>query len=77
MKNQSPVNIGICTVSIRFVRYWCDRAGHQRLDRVDWTDHRATKNNTHNRTDIKVERCIIKLSRIEVIGRTRSIGNFT
>jgi transposase-like protein len=48
-------------VSARFVRYWCNRAGDHRLDRVDWTDHRTTKHQTHNRTNTKIERCIIKL----------------
>jgi hypothetical protein len=45
-------------VSEKYVHYWCDRAGDHR---VDWTDHRTTKSQIHNRTNTKIERCIIKL----------------
>ena len=47
-------------VSLSFVRYWNNRAGDQRLDRVDWKDHRTTRTQTHNRTSSKVERCILR-----------------
>jgi transposase-like protein len=48
-------------VSVSFVYRWVQRAGVQRLDRVDLTDHRTTKRKTPNRTNPKVERCVIQL----------------
>jgi hypothetical protein len=56
-------------VLARFVRYWCDRAGDHRLDRVDRTDHRTTKRQTHNRTNTKKLNGVLssceKISRIK------------
>jgi transposase len=48
-------------VSEMFVRYWNQRAGCQRIDRVDWTDHRTTRSTPHNRTKPNVERCVLKI----------------
>ncbi|MDR2117688.1 MAG: hypothetical protein LBP87_15025, partial [Planctomycetaceae bacterium] len=47
-------------VSEYFVRYWCHRADHQRLDRVDWNDRRNIRGETHNCTHPNVEYCVIK-----------------
>jgi transposase len=47
-------------VSDKFIRRWCVRAGNQRIDRVDWSDHRKKRKKTHNRTSLQVERCIVK-----------------
>ncbi|MDR1479850.1 MAG: helix-turn-helix domain-containing protein, partial [Planctomycetaceae bacterium] len=48
-------------VSVSFVRRWVQRAGVQRLDRVDWSDHRTTRDQTHNRTSSKIECCILRM----------------
>jgi transposase len=53
-----PVRFG---VSVSFVRRWKERAGTRRLDRVDWSDHRTTRNKTHNRTPLEVERSILQM----------------
>jgi hypothetical protein len=47
-------------VSDKFVRRWCSRAGNQRFDRVDWSNHRKERKKTHNRTSLQVERCIVR-----------------
>ncbi len=46
-------------VSVSTVAYWVGRAGGQRLDRVDFTDHKRGR--AWNRTDIRVEQKIIDL----------------
>jgi hypothetical protein len=48
-------------VSERFVRYWYQRAGNKRIDRVKLTDRRTTRLATHNRTGPEIERCVIGL----------------
>lgn len=43
------------------VQYWVQRAGRQRLDRVDWTDHRQQPRAAPNRTPAPVEARIVRL----------------
>jgi hypothetical protein len=48
-------------VSLRFVRYWCERAGDTPIGRIDWRDHRSDRGVTHNRTNHKIERCVLEI----------------
>ena len=61
-------------ISVRTVQYWVQRAGTQRLDRVDWGDHRHTGHAAPNRTPATREDAILELRR--VLQRTSLLGEY-
>lgn len=50
-------------VSLRTVQHWVKRAAAQRLDRVDWTDHRRQPRVAVNRTPAPVEQQVVQTRR--------------
>jgi hypothetical protein len=48
-------------VSVRLVQYWVQRAGPERLDRVDWSDRRARGHAAPNRTPARLEDRVLTL----------------
>jgi hypothetical protein len=48
-------------VSMRLVQYWVQRAGPERLDRVDWSDRRARGHAAPNRTPAALEDRVLAL----------------
>ncbi len=50
-------------VPVRTVQYWMARAGGQRLDRVDWSDHRHRSHRASQRTSPLVEDRVLALRR--------------
>jgi len=50
-------------VDLRTVQYWLARAAGQRLDRVDWADHRFCSHRAANRTSPPVEDRVLALRR--------------
>ena len=64
-------------VSLRTVQHWVRRAQDLRLDRVDWTDHRARRGWAPNRTAPALEAQVLQLRqrlRQSVLGETGAIA---
>ncbi len=49
--------------SLRSVQHWVARAADQRLDRVDWSDHRTRPHHAPHRTSPRVEERVLTLRR--------------
>jgi hypothetical protein len=49
-------------VALSTVQFWADRAGNQRLDRVDWTD-RSHRPHHPRRTDAQIEELVLSFRR--------------
>lgn len=51
-------------VSLRTVQHWVRRAGAQRLDRVDWSDHRLRSHHAPHRTPASIEARVLELRQL-------------
>lgn len=61
-------------VSLATVQYWVERAGNQRLDRVDWSDQPRGPRTPGNRTPTKVEEQVLQLRR--ELKETSTLGEY-
>jgi len=63
-------------VSLSTVQYWVARAQGQRLDRVDWTDHRHQRRTAPNRTSAALETRVLLVRhalRDSILGETGAV----
>src|SRR5258707_13854492 len=61
-------------VALSTVQRWVERAGHQRLDRVDWTDHPCGLPTPVNRTERSLEDLILTIR--QELRDTSNLGEF-